>query len=101
MVQTYAARSESIVIMMIFMVIFLSGLANGLARAVSASNENENEDAKYYAISNDTENLIGTSSLSKEVLQQVASGTRNRVTNLAIKRTTLMVNGEGKHHGNS
>ena len=49
---------ESIIILMMFMVIFLSGLANGLARAVSASIEKE--DAKYYVISNDSQNLIGT-----------------------------------------
>jgi len=78
---------ECIIILMMFMVIFLSGLANGLARAVSASIENE--DAKYYVISNDAEKLIGTSSLSKEVLQQVSFMSSDPVTNLNIKRTTL------------
>lgn len=82
---------ESIIILMMFMVIFLSGLANGLARAVSASIENQS--AKYYVISNDAENLIGTSSLSKEVLQQVSTMTKDPVTNLAIHRTSLTAKG--------
>lgn len=82
---------ESIIILMMFMVVFLSGLANGLARAVSASIENA--DAKYYVISNDAENLIGTSSLSKDVLKQVASMTTDPVTNLHIQRTSLTASG--------
>lgn len=82
---------ESIIILMMFMVVFLSGLANGLARAVSASIENA--DAKYYVISNDAENLIGTSSLSKGVLKQVASMTKDPVTNLHIQRTSLTASG--------
>jgi len=82
---------ESIIILMIFMVIFLSGLANGLARAVSASIENA--DANYYVISNDAQNLIGTSSLSKDVLKQVASMTTDNVTNLDIQRTSLTSDG--------
>ena len=82
---------ESIIILMMFMVIFLSGLANGLARAVSASIENA--DAKYYVISDDAENLIGTSSLSLDVLKQVASMTKDQVTGLNIQRTSVLVKG--------
>jgi len=83
---------ESIIILMIFMVIFLSGLANGLARAVSASIENA--DAAYFVISNDAENMIGLSSLSKEVLQQVSTMTSDNVTNLNIQRTNLNTYGD-------
>jgi len=79
---------ESIIILMIFMVIFLSGLANGLARAVSASIENA--DAKFFVISDDAENMIGTSSLPKEILGQVTSMTGDNVTNLDIQRTNLI-----------
>jgi len=78
---------ESIIILMIFMVIFLSGLANGLARAVSASIENA--DAKYFVVSDDAENMIGISSLQKEVLSQVSSMTSDNVTNLNIQRANL------------
>ncbi|MBU3110287.1 ABC transporter permease [Clostridium lacusfryxellense] len=85
---------ESIIILMIFMVIFLSGLANGLARAVSASIENA--DAKHYVISNDAENLIGTSSLPTDVLKQVSSMTTDNVTNLDIQRTSLTADGNDK-----
>jgi len=81
----------SIIILMMFMVIFLSGLANGLARAVSASIENA--DANYYVISNDAENLIGRSSLSKDVLKQVTTMTTDHVTNLDIQRTSLTAYG--------
>jgi len=79
---------ESIIILMIFMVIFLSGLANGLARAVSASIENA--DAKYFVVSDDAENMIGISSLQKDTLNQVASMTSDKVTNLNIQRTNLV-----------
>ena len=79
---------ESIIILMIFMVIFLSGLANGLARAVSASIENA--DAKYFVISDDAENMIGISSLPKDMLGQVSSMTSDNVTNLDIQRTNLI-----------
>jgi putative ABC transport system permease protein len=78
---------ESIIVLMMFMVIFLSGLANGLSRAVSAAIENA--DAKYYVISDDAENIIGISSLSKDVMAQVAGMTTDKVTNLDIQRTNL------------
>ncbi len=78
---------ETIIILMIFMVIFLSGLANGLSRAVSSSIENM--DAKYFVISNDSENLISRSSLSKEVFEEITTMTTDRVTNLNIQRTTI------------
>lgn len=83
---------ESILVLMIFMVIFLSGLANGLARAVSASIENA--DAKYFVVSNDAENMIPLSSLSNEVMGQVASTTSDKVTNLDIRRAHLTVEGK-------
>ncbi|MGB4658893.1 MAG: ABC transporter permease [Mobilitalea sp.] len=83
---------ESIIVLMIFMVIFLSGLANGLSRAVSAAIENEN--AKYYVISEDAENMIGISSLPKDVLEQVAGMTTDNVTNLDIQRTNLNTEAE-------
>ncbi len=78
---------ESILVLMIFMVVFLSGLANGLGWAISASVEKT--DAEYFVISTDAEKLITISNVDKEMLDQVASQTKDQVTNLNIKRSNI------------
>lgn len=78
---------ESILVLMMFMVVFLSGLANGLGWAISASIEKT--DAKYFVISTDAEKLISTSNVDKEVLEQVAAQTKDKVTTLSIKRSNI------------
>ncbi len=78
---------ESILVLMIFMVVFLSGLANGLGWAISASVEKT--DAEHFVISTDAEKLIAISSVDKEILDQVASQTNDKVTNLNIKRSNV------------
>lgn len=78
---------ESILVLMIFMVVFLSGLANGLGDAISASIDKT--DAEYFVISTDAEKLIGTSKIDKEMLEQVASQTKDKVSSLNIKRSNV------------
>ena len=78
---------ESILVLMIFMVVFLSGLANGLGWAISASIEKT--DANYFVISTDAEKLISISNVEKDALDQVASQTKDNVTNLSIKRSNI------------
>ncbi len=78
---------ESVLVLMIFMVIFLSGLANGLGWAISASVEKT--DAEYFVISTDAEKLITISNMDTETLEQVASQTNDKVTNLNIKRSNV------------
>lgn len=78
---------ESILVLMIFMVVFLSGLANGLGDAISASIDRT--DAEYFVISTDAEKLISTSKIEKEMLEQVASQTNDKVTGLSIKRSNV------------
>jgi len=78
---------EGILVLMIFMVVFLSGLANGLGDAISASIDKT--DAEYFVISTDAEKLISTSKLDKEMLEQVASQTNDKVTSLNIKRSNV------------
>lgn len=78
---------ESILVLMIFMVVFLSGLANGLGWAISASIDKT--DAEYFVISTDAEKLIAISNMDTEILDQVASQTKDKVTNLNIKRSNV------------
>jgi putative ABC transport system permease protein len=78
---------ESILVLMIFMVVFLSGLANGLGWAISASIEKT--DAEYFVMSTDAEKLISVSNVDKGILEQVASQTKDNVTNLNIKRSNI------------
>ncbi len=85
---------ESILILLIFMVVFLSGLANGLGWAISASVEKT--DAEYFVISTDAEKLISISNVEAEVLEQVASQTKDNVTGLNIKRSNLNTLAEDK-----
>lgn len=78
---------ESLLVLMIFMVVFLSGLANGLGRAISASVDKT--DAQHFVISTDAEKLISISNIDTETLDQVASQTKDKVTNLNIKRSNI------------
>lgn len=78
---------ESILVLMIFMVVFLSGLANGLGWAISASIDKTN--AEHFVISTDAEKLITISNVDTEILDQVASQTKDKVTNLSIKRSNV------------
>lgn len=78
---------ESILVLMIFMVVFLSGLANGLGWAISASIDKR--DAEYFVISTDAEKLITVSNVDTEILDQVASQTKDKVTNINIKRSNV------------
>ena len=85
---------ESILVLMIFMVVFLSGLANGLGDAISASIDKT--DAEYFVISTDAEKLISTSKIDKEMLQQVAGQTNDKVSSLNIKRSNVNTSDDEK-----
>lgn len=85
---------EAILVLMVFMVLFLTGLANGLGRAVSAGIENA--DATYFAVGEDSENLITISNIEKETVNKIYEQAAGKTAVLDIQRMNLTKEGSDK-----
>jgi len=81
------ALIEGVLVLMVFMVLFLSGLASGLARAVSAVIEIQPAD--YYAVSEDSEELLNLSKLDETKMEQIKSQTANPIAPFNVQRMNL------------
>lgn len=79
------------IVLMLFMVIFLSGLTNGLARAISAGLDNTG--AKYFAVSEDAEDIIGASVLSEDKVNNIEDVLKGNAEPINITRSYISKEG--------
>ncbi len=80
-----------ILVLLTFMVLFLGGLANGLAAATSSTIKNS--DGAFYAISEDSDEIITRSELSKAQVDEI-DAFYGEVTAFNLQRTAISKTGD-------